>query len=54
LPTRAAFLNRYIEHDNGKHLLVLADSSSQHVEAEGYEEVRFDEVSRQDAETLRQ
>jgi type VI secretion system secreted protein VgrG len=44
----------YIEHDNGKHLLVLADSSSQHVEAEGYEEVRFDEVSRQDAETLRQ
>ncbi len=39
----------FFEHDNGKHVLVLADSPSAHVVTEGYEEVPFVQQERASA-----
>ena len=42
----------YFRHDNGKHTLVLADSSAHHTAFPGYETLRFDQEDRSEIEAI--
>lgn len=42
----------YFKHDNGKHTLVLADTSAHHTPNPGYETLRFDHEERPDIEAI--
>ena len=42
----------YFRHENGRHTLVLADSSAQHTPFQGYEILRFDLEDRPDIESV--
>ena len=44
----------YFKHENGKHTLVLADSSAHHTPYPGYEKLRFDLEDRPDIEAISQ
>lgn len=43
----------FVEHDNGKHCVTLVDRSSVHNPYRGYDEVRFDEEDRGQAEVIK-
>ena len=42
----------YVKHDNGKHTLVLADSSAHHTPYPHYDHLRFDQEDRPDGEVI--
>jgi type VI secretion system secreted protein VgrG len=42
----------YFRHENGKHTLVLADSSAHHTPNKGFEKLRFDQEDRPDLEAI--